>query len=287
MGKENRSIIINGVGSILTVGANGKVAPIGSLQSLRFDFAVTEDPVYGGDGLFPIDYVTRDKNVAITATNAKFDLNLVRLATGATIGAPDDEDAYIWVLNKVGTVKKTGTSGSYKYVVDIFEDGTPFSNPEFTVMDMATGEVLELDDDADEGKFAVVEAKTTNEGTTVVTGRTLEFDSDMEGKMVMYSFKKAASDMSIAEGKTNDLPIPIKIIHQGNFKQKDDTWQGIETEIKMAKAVVLLSTMQGNSKCSVIDIICLTRRWYLRLYMKRFVTTAPHVCNIVQFPPVI
>lgn len=279
MGKENRSIIINGVGSILTVGANGKVAPIGSLQSLRFDFAVTEDPVYGGDGLFPIDYVTRDKNVAITATNAKFDLNLVRLATGATIGAPDDEDAYIWVLNKVGTVKKTGTSGSYKYVVDIFEDGTPFSNPEFTVMDMATGEVLELDDDADEGKFAVVEAKTTNEGTTVVTGRTLEFDSDMEGKMVMYSFKKAASDMSIAEGKTNDLPIPIKIIHQGNFKQKDDTWQGIETEIKLAKASGTFTIDYARATASAPSLTLnmldpedgTCRLWT----MKRFVTTAP------------
>lgn len=279
MGKENRSIIINGVGSILTVGANGKVAPIGSLQSLRFDFAVTEDPVYGGDGLFPIDYVTRDKNVAITATNAKFDLNLVRLATGATIGAPDDEDAYIWVLNKVGTVKKTGTTGSYKYVVDIFADGTPFSVPEFTVMEMSTGEVLELDDDADEGKFAVVEAKTTVEGGTVVTGRTLEFDSDMEGKRIMYSFKKAASNMSIAEGKTNDLPIPIKIIHQGNFKQKDDTWQGIETEIKLAKASGTFTIDYARATASAPSLTLnmldpedgTCRLWT----MKRFVTTAP------------
>lgn len=279
MGKENRSIIINGVGSILTVGANGKVAPIGSLQSLRFDFAVTEDPVYGGDGLFPIDYVTRDKNVAITATNAKFDLNLVRLATGATIGAPDDEDAYIWVLNKVGTVKKTGTAGSYKYVVDIFADGTPFSVPEFTVMEMSTGDVLELDDDADEGKFAVVEEKTTDEGTTVVTGRTLEFDSTMEGKRIMYSFKKAASDMSIAEGKTNDLPIPIKIIHQGNFKQKDDTWQGIETEIKLAKASGTFTIDYARATASAPSLTLnmldpedgTCRLWT----MKRFVTTAP------------
>ena len=271
MSKENRSIIINGVGTILTIGSEGKIAPVGSLQSLRFDFAVTEDPVYGGDGLFPIDYVTRDKNVAITATNAKFDLNILRLATGATIGAPDDEDAYIWVLNKVATVKKVAS----KYIVDIFEDGTPFSNPEYTVMDMATGEVLELDDDADEGKFAVNE--TEDEG--IVTGRVLEFDSSMEGKRIMYSFKKVASDMSIAEGKTNDLPIPIKIIHQGNFKQKDDTWQGIETEIKLAKAsgTFTIDYARATASAPSLSLNMLDpedgtcRLWT----MKRFVTTAP------------
>jgi len=279
MGKENRSIIINGVGSVLTVGANGKVAPIGSLQSLRFDFAVTEDPVYGGDSLFPIDYVTRDKNVSVTATNAKFDLNMIRLATGATVGSAGSDDSYTWVLNKVGTVKKTGTAGSYKYVVDIFADGTPFSVPEFTVMEMSTGEVLELDDDADEGKFAVVEAKTTNEGGTVVTGRTLEFDSDMEGKRVMYSFKKATTDISIAEGKKTDLPIAVKIIHQGNFKQKDDTWHGIETEIKLAKAsgTFTLDYARATASAPVITLNMLDpedgtcRLWT----MKRFVTTAP------------
>lgn len=279
MGKENKSIIINGVGSILTVGASGKVAPIGSLQSLRFDFAVSEDPVYGGDGLFPIDYVTRDRNVTVTATNAKFDLNILRLATGATIGAAGASDSYTWVLNKVGTVKKTGTSPAFKYVVDIFADGTPFSAPEYTVMEMATGEVLTEATAAAEGKFAVVAATTTQDGSTVVTGRVIEFDSTMENKMVMYSFKKATADMSLAEGKKSDLPIAVKIIHQGNFKQKDDTWQGIETEIKLAKAsgTFTLDYARATASAPVITLNMLDpedgtcRLWT----MKRFVTAAP------------
>ncbi len=275
MGKENKSIIINGVGSVLTVGAEGKVAPIGSLQSLRFDFAVSEDPVYGGDGLFPIDYITRDRNVTVTATNAKFDLNILRLATGATIGAAGADDSYTWVLNKVGTVKKTGTSPDFKYVVDIFADGTPFSAPEYTVMEMATGEVLTEAAAAAEGKFAV----TTTEADSVVTGRTLEFDSTMEGKMVMYSFKKATADMSLAEGKKSDLPIAVKIIHQGNFKQKDDTWQGIETEIKLAKAsgTFTLDYARATASAPSLTLNMLDpedgtcRLWT----MKRFVMAAP------------
>ena len=276
MGKENKSIIINGVGSILTVGANGKVAPIGSLQSLRFDFAVTEDPVYGGDGLFPIDYVTRDKNVSVTATNAKFDLNMLRLATGATVGSAGSDDSYTWVLNKIGTVKRTGTAGSYKYVVDIFADGTPFSVPEFTVMEMSTGDVLEQDQVVAAGKFAVTE---TVDGESIVTGRVIEFDSTMEGKMVMYSFKKATADLSIAEGKKTDLPITVKIIHQGNFKQKDDSWHGIETEIKLAKAsgTFTLDYARATASAPVITLNMLDpedgtcRLWT----MKRFVTSAP------------
>lgn len=275
MGKENRSIIINGVGSILTVGSGGKLAPVGSLQSLRLDFTVSEDPVYGGDGLFPIDYVTRDKGVAITATNAKFDLNILRLATGATVGAAGDDDSYTWVLNKVGTVKKIGSSGSEKYVVDIFADGTPFSEPEYTVMDMATGDALDRGTSATEGEFTVTE----EEDEAVVTGRVLEFSSDMEGKKVMYSFKKATSDISLAEGQKNDLPVPIKIVHQGNFKQKDDTWQGIETEIKLAKASGTFTIDYARATASAPSLALnmldpedgTCRLWT----MKRFITTAP------------
>lgn len=276
MGKENRSIIINGVGSILTTGAGGKLAPIGSLQSLRLDFTVTEDPVYGGDGLFPIDYVTRDKNVAITATNAKFDLNILRLATGATVGEAASEDSYTWVLNKIGTVKKVGTSPDFRYVVDIFADGTPFSSPEYTVMDMATGDALEEDSAVAEGKFIVTEKEDEDE---IVIERELEFDASMEGKRVMYSFKKVTQNISIAEGQKSDIPVPIKIIHQGNFKQKDDTWQGIETEIKLAKAsgTFTIDYARATASAPSLSLNMLDpedgtcRLWT----MKRFVTTAP------------
>lgn len=95
----------------------------------------------------------------------------------------------------------------------------------------------------------------------------------------MYSFKKATTDISIAEGKKTDLPIAVKIIHQGNFKQKDDTWHGIETEIKLAKAsgTFTLDYARATASAPVITLNMLDpedgtcRLWT----MKRFVTTAP------------
>jgi hypothetical protein len=275
MGKTNKSIIINGVGSIFAMGPEGKNALLGSLQTLRFDFSVTEDPVFGGDGLFPIDYVTRDKGIAVAATNAKFDLNVLRLATGATLSAASSGDSYTWVLNKPATVQKKGTSPDFTYEVDIFADGTPFSTPEYTVMDMSTGDALTLDSVASAGKFAVVE--TTEE--SAVVGRKLVFHSDMDGKMIVYSFKKATTDIALVEGKKTDLPIAIKIIHQGNFKQKDDQWHGIETEIKLAKAsgTFTIDFARATASASTLNLNMIDpedgtcRLWT----MKRFVTAAP------------
>ena len=272
MAKNNKSIIINGVGTVLAAGPDGKNAFLGTLQTLRFDFTTTEDPVYGGDSLFPLDYVMRDKNVAVTATNAKFDLNMLRLATGATLSDATQDDSYTWVLGRMATVKKVG-AGSYE--VDITADGTPFHTPEFTVMDMTTGEALTKDDVPATGTFAVVE--TTDGGGN--TKRVLNFSSDMEGKMIMYSFKKATADVIMAEGKRSDIPIPIKIIHQGNFKQKDDMWHGIETEIKLAKASGAFTIDYARATASAPSLTLnmldpedgTCRLWT----MKRFTTSAP------------
>lgn len=278
MAKNNKSIIINGVGTVLAVGSDGKNAFLGTLQTLRFDFTTTEDPVYGGDSLFPLDYVMRDKNVAVTATNAKFDLNMLRLATGATLSDATQDDSYTWVLGRMATVKKVGTGPDFTYEVDILADGTPFSAPEFTVMDMATGDALTQADAPATGKFAVVETKG-GEGGDTVTARVIRFSEDMEGKMIMYSFKKAATDVIMAEGKRSDIPIPIKIIHQGNFKQKDNLWHGIETEIKLAKASGAFTIDYARATASAPSLTLnmldpedgTCRLWT----MKRFITSAP------------
>ncbi|MFN3269974.1 MAG: hypothetical protein ACK42G_05255, partial [Candidatus Kapaibacteriota bacterium] len=99
----------------------------------------SEDPVYGGDSLFPIDTVAKEQSVVVTATNAKFDLNILRLVTGADIFEGTGEDAYRWVLNKIGVVKKVGDD----YIIDISSEGNVFSlDPAFSVMIMESGESL-------------------------------------------------------------------------------------------------------------------------------------------------
>jgi hypothetical protein len=272
MARKNKSIIINGVGTFFAKDKNNnKLMPLGSLQSLRFDFSVTEDPVYGGDGLFPIDYVTREKNVGVTATNAKFDLNVLRIVTGATLSTASGSDAYRWVLNKMATVRKTGTDPNFVYEVDISIDGSVFTlDPAFSVMVAETGEALT---EITSGNPASGEFKYDG------VNKKLLFNSDLENKMVMYSFKVAATDVAFAEGKKIDLPIPVTVIHQGMFKQKDDTWQGIETEIKLAKAsgTFTLDFARATASASTITLNMLDpedgtcRLWT----MKRFETSAP------------
>ena len=268
MPKKNKSIIINGVGTFFGKDSSNKLVSLGSLQSLKFDFTINEDPVYGGDGLFPLDYVIREKTVVVTAVNAKFDLNILRLTTGATISEAAAKDSYTWVLNKIATVVKAGTDPNYTYEVDISGDGTPFAtDPEFSVMAMETGDALtKVSGDPASGEFKVSSGK-------------LLFNSDMEGKMVMYSFKKATSNISIAEGKKFDIPVPVKIIHQGNFKQKDDTWQGVETEIFLAKAsgTFTIDFARATASASTVTLNMLDpedgscKLWT----MKRFETPAP------------
>ena len=95
----------------------------------------------------------------------------------------------------------------------------------------------------------------------------------------MYSFKKATTDVIMAEGKKSDIPIPIKIIHQGNFKQKDDMWHGIETEIKLAKASGSFTIDYARATASAPSLTLnmldpedgTCRLWT----MKRFITSAP------------
>jgi len=224
MAMQNKSIVINGVGTMFAKNKdNNKLVALGTLQTLKFDFSYSEDPVYGGDGLYPIDTVTKEQNVTVTATSAKFDLNILRLATGADIFAGTGSDAYRWVLNKIGTVKKVGDD----CVIDISGEGNVFTlDPSFSIMLMETGESL---DEIATGNPTATQFKYDS------TAKKLFFHSSLENKNVMYSFKVSA-DVTVAEGKKTSLPIPVTIIHQGSFKQKDGTFQGVETEIKLAKA---------------------------------------------------
>jgi hypothetical protein len=377
MAKKNKSLIINGVGTFFGKNpANDKLVSLGSLQSLKFDFSITEDPVYGGDGMFPIDYVTTDKSVVAEAVNAKFDLNSLRLITGASITEAENLDAYTWALNEKHTVSEIaagdyedwnlvvtdaasssgditidvdgtdvvvaildsdttaeiatkiaaelvldatvnadfvvtsdgsvvnitareagdiagtvvgftdtdttnadmfaekitdGSSDSTAYTIPLSYGGASiFSTPEISVMDEISGDAF---DEITDGEPATGEFK-------LISGDTkLQFNADMEGRSVITSYKKNGSDITLAEGLKTDMPIPLKIIHQGAFKQKDDTWQGVETEIKLAKAsgtfTVDFARATASTPTLTLNMIdpedgtC--RLWT----MKRFVTVAP------------
>lgn len=167
---KKKNILLKGVGSFLTAGTNGEMVPIGSLECLRFEFIKVQDPVYGGDGLVPIGYITK-KSVVVSATNVILNLDILR---------------------QMHSIKKT----------------------------------------------------------------------NVEQEMPLSIF--------------------VKIVHQGNFKQKGDIWQGIKTEIQLAKISNIFTldyTRAIASKPSVALQLIDPEDGTCRLWtMKRFVTDVlPHM----------
>lgn len=98
-----KKMIIKGVGQFLAkkFSADGKgveVITLGTLQSLRFDFNIEIDDIFGGDGLFAIDTLIRSKSIEISATDAKFDLDQIQLMMGSTVQG--EQTTSLWVLGE-------------------------------------------------------------------------------------------------------------------------------------------------------------------------------------------
>ena len=106
-----KKMIIKGVGNFLvkrwSADYNGEeIITLGSLQDLKITMNTEIDDIFGGDGLFAIDTLVKSKSIEVVATDAKFDLNAVKLIMGDT-PAITTEDKYLWVLNEAAKVGST------------------------------------------------------------------------------------------------------------------------------------------------------------------------------------
>jgi hypothetical protein len=81
-----KKFIIKGVGNLFVNLPCGKeVAMLGTLSDLKIDLNVEIEDIMGGDGFFPIDTLVKNKSIEVSATDAQFDLDLVRLMMGSSI----------------------------------------------------------------------------------------------------------------------------------------------------------------------------------------------------------
>jgi hypothetical protein len=329
MAGKNKKIIIKGVGAMMAkIPGGNEIVTLGSLQNLRFDFTAEDEPIYGGDGLFPIDTLLKEKRIAVSATDAKFDLSNLTLVSGSSVGQAVGADAYLWALNE--KISVGGTSGvyeSYNIVptktadddgnITIAVDGTDIvvaildtdtltglatkianaisSNPtigaQWTILRSGTvvkvtaktlgnkGDVTFTDtgvtgavvaiDKLYEGAAGASNEAAVNYGSTIHatpefqvrdddTGALLTeitvgspaigqfrwdagtqriiFNANMAGKIVVVNYKRVDTNVVMAALLKNDVPVPVSIVHQGAFQQKDGTWQGIETELFLCRA---------------------------------------------------
>lgn len=83
---RNRKMIIKGSGKFMAkVPGCDELITLGSMTNMRLDIQLDIVDIEGGDTQVPIDTLLRKKTIDITAEDAKFDLNMVRLATGAKL----------------------------------------------------------------------------------------------------------------------------------------------------------------------------------------------------------
>lgn len=83
---KNKKMLIKGAGKFMAkIPGCDELITIGHLNTMRLDIQLDVVDIDGGDSSVPLDTLLRKKTIDITAEDAKFDLNLLRLALGSKL----------------------------------------------------------------------------------------------------------------------------------------------------------------------------------------------------------
>lgn len=83
---KNKKMIIKGAGKFMAkIPGCDELITLGHMTNMRLDIQLEMVDIEGGDTAAPIDTLLRKKVIDITAEDAKFDLNLVRLVLGSKL----------------------------------------------------------------------------------------------------------------------------------------------------------------------------------------------------------
>lgn len=107
---KNKKMIIKGAGKLMTkIPGCDELVTLGHMNNMRLDIQLDMVDIEGGDTSVPLDTLLRKKVIDITAENAKFDLNLVRLVLGSKIREGISGLAYEMKNESVTAVAGTGS----------------------------------------------------------------------------------------------------------------------------------------------------------------------------------
>lgn len=91
---KNKKMLIKGAGKFMAkIPDCDELITCGTLNNMRLDIQLDMQDIEGGDSSVPLDTLLRKKTIDITAEDAKFDLNMLRLVLGSKLkegvtGAP-------------------------------------------------------------------------------------------------------------------------------------------------------------------------------------------------------
>lgn len=259
---------------------------LGTMQSLKIDFNVETEDIFGGDSTFPIDQMVKNKMIEISAVESKFDMNALSLLMGSPIREKEGSD-YLWEVGRLVKVE-TGAAGDPS-TAKITNQAITGASGTITALDVnvtlqTSNAQLEFDGVATSiadvpaaGKFKV----------WVPTGGTVgSFDSVIllepgitDNVYVSYRRKMAADDeLQVMNMFKNDLPFPISVVHTGAYMQ-DGRFHGVQTELYkcIAKGQFSLDFQRANASTNTLSLKIVDPELPCGLIgtMKKFVTTPP------------
>jgi len=83
---KNKKMIIKGAGKFMAkIPGCDELITLGTMNNMRLDIQLDMQDIEGGDSSVPLDTLLRKKTIDITAEDAKFDLNMVRLVLGSKL----------------------------------------------------------------------------------------------------------------------------------------------------------------------------------------------------------
>lgn len=245
-----KKLIIKGVGTFmakrLKKDGGKEVITLGTLQDLKIDFNVDIEEIYGGDGLFPIDTLLKNKSIEITATDAKFDLNAMQLMLGSEVR--DNVTDTVWVLNETATVT-SGTNGiaNVGVVTPQFSSALP-ADPEFSIR-TEDGTLLTQVEFKEDTAPSVGEFMVDSDGSIIL-------NSSLVGQVIFMNYRRETT-VSVADLLADEVPFPVSVVHHGVFLQKDGTYRGVETELFACRArgTFSINAQRATASSSQVSLV--------------------------------
>lgn len=241
----SKKMIIKGVGALmakrLDKDGGAQVVKCGTLQDLKFDFNIDIEDIFGGDGLFAIDTLIKEKSIEITATDAKFDLDAVSLMLGCSV--QEQVQDYVWVLNEQTTIDAVSFDVAPAFA------STLAAAPDFQVRIKDSNKLLK------QVVGAPAAADEFQLDTTVPASPVLVFHSTLGGEEVILDYKRTET-VDMTDILAEEVPFPVRVIHHGSFLQKDGSYQGVEIELFscIARGSFSIDAQRVNASASQIQL---------------------------------
>lgn len=162
---KNKKMIIKGAGKFMArIPGCDELITLGHMTNMRLDIQLDMVDIEGGDTSAPIDTLLRKKVIDITAEDAKFDLNMVRLVLGSKLREGVSGLSYsmknesVIAVDNGGTIEVTVSqtigTGAGLPLVQVYNQTTGTFIPENQIT--ATGTTVKISSGASDDDLLVV-----------------------------------------------------------------------------------------------------------------------------------